>query len=72
MRDSRTAARIAAHAAAVDRFLTTGDASALRQFRRKSFRAGKVAFPFLTNLRTLERLGNAGEVSFEDLYALKA
>jgi len=71
VRDSRTASRIAAHAAAVDRFLKTGDARALRPFRRQSFRAGKVAFPFLTDLRTLERLGNVGEVSFEDLYALK-
>ena len=43
----------------------------LRFFRHKSFRAGKVGYPFLTDPRTLARLGSAGEVSFEDLYTLK-
>ena len=69
--DSRTASRIAEHWLAVDHFLKTGKTDRLRFFRHKSFRAGKVGYPFLTDPRTLARLGSAGEVSFEDLYTLK-
>ena len=56
--------------AAVHTYLTTGDRRALRQFRGKHIRTGKVAYPFITDGKTLERLAFAGEVSFEDLYAL--
>jgi hypothetical protein len=70
LRDSRTASEVARHMAAVDRFLKTGDTSALKPFRGKSIRVGKVDYRFLTNPTTLERLAFAGEVSFEDLYAL--
>jgi hypothetical protein len=69
--DSRTATRIAEYSAAVDHFLKTGKTDRLRPFRRQSFRAGKVGYPFLTDPKTLARLANAGEVSFEDLYALR-
>lgn len=68
--NSRTATRIARYFAAVDRYLKTGKTDALRQFRRKAIRVGKVAYPFLTDPRTLDRLANAGEVVFEDLYDL--
>jgi hypothetical protein len=67
---SRTASRIAAHSAAVNHYLNTGDASRLDQFRGKSVRAGKLKLPFVTDLKTLERLHNAGQVAFEDLYAI--
>ncbi len=69
--DSRTASRIAEYWAAVDHFGKTERTDKLRAFRRQSFRAGKVGYPFLTNPQTLARLINAGEVSFEDLYALR-
>lgn len=72
VQDSRTASRIAEHAAAVDHYLKTGKTDKLRPFRRKSFRAGKVGYPFLTDPKTLMRLGEAGHVSFEELYALRA
>lgn len=70
VRSSKTASRLAAYWAAVNRYLTTGRTDGLRQFRGKSFRAGKVGYPFLTDLNTLDRLAEAGEVAFEDLYAL--
>ena len=68
---SRTASRIAEHRIAVDRFLKTGKRDLLWPFRHKSFRAGKVGYPFLTDPQTLKRLGFAGEVGFEDLYAIR-
>jgi hypothetical protein len=68
-RSSRTASKIAAHSLAVKRFLESGDASGLVEFEGQSIRAGKITYPFITDLEILERLGNAGEVSFEDLYA---
>ena len=70
VRDSRTASRIAEYMAAVHRFLRTGDRRGLSPFRRMSLRVDKVGYPFLTDPKTLERLAYAGEVSFEDLYAL--
>jgi len=70
VRDSRTASHIARYMAAVNQYLTTGDRQALRHFRGKSIRTGKVGYPFITDSKTLERLAFAGEVSFEDLYAL--
>lgn len=72
VRSSKTASLLAEHAAAVDRYLKTGLADRLRKFRGKSFRAGKVGYPLLTDRNTLERLAEAGEVAFEDLYALTA
>ena len=70
VRDSRTASQIARYMAAVHKYLTTGDRRALWPFRGKAIRSGKVAYPFITDSKTLERLAFAGEVSFEDLYAL--
>lgn len=69
--DSRTATRIAEHRVAVHRFLTTGKRDLLWPFRHKSFRAGKVGYPFLTDPQTLKRLGHLGLVGFEDLYAIR-
>jgi len=72
VRSSRTATRIAQYWNAVDHYLKTGNTSLLRPFRGKTVRAGKVGYPFLTDPRTLNRLALAGEVTFEDLYALAA
>lgn len=68
--DSRVASEIARHASAVNQALLTASATALQPFRGKTLRIGNRTYPFVTDLRTLERLGYAGEVSFEDLYAL--
>jgi hypothetical protein len=70
--NSRTASRIAHYSNAVRRYLTTGDTHGLRAFRRTGIRAQKVYHPFVTDPRTLDRLANANEVSFEDLYARAA
>lgn len=67
---SRAASEIARHWAAVDRYLRTGQTDALREFRGRAIRVGKGRYPFVTDPRTLGRLARAGEVSFEDLYAL--
>ena len=70
VRDSRTVSRIARYMAAVKHFLLTGDRRGLWPFRGKAIRVGKIAYPFLTDSKTLERLAHMGEVSFEDFYAL--
>lgn len=70
LKDSRTASDIARHIGAVNRYLRTGDSSTLKPFRGKTITVGKVAYRYVTHLKTLERLAYAGEVSFEDLYAL--
>lgn len=68
--DSRVASEIARHASAVNQALLTGSATPLLPFRGKILHIGKRSHPFVTDLRTLERLAHVGEVSFEDLYAL--
>ena len=68
VRGSRGASHVAAYWAAVDRYLKTGDTEQLQPFRGASLRVGKTTYPFVTDPRILERLGHAGEVSFEDLY----
>lgn len=69
---SRTASRIARYWAAVNHYLRTGDDRRLRPFRGKAARIHGRPQPFVTDLRTLERLAHAGEVRFEDLYESQA
>ena len=66
----RTASRISKHSIAVDRFLQTGETDALEPFRGRFIRLGNIRHPFITDPRTLTRLGNAGEIAFEDLYVV--
>ena len=70
VRDSRQASQLAEYWAAVQLYLETGDASAVRRFRGKHItdETGK-RIPLLTDLQELDRLGNAGVLSFESLYA---
>lgn len=70
VRDSRSAKRISAYWNAVQRYLETGDDSQLRRFRGKSVRVNKQAHAFITDTATLDRLADAGELSFDDLYEL--
>ncbi len=70
VRGSLQASQIAEYANAVQRYLQTGDASALRKFRRKRITdATGARVPLLTDLDELDRLGSAGVLSFESLYA---
>jgi hypothetical protein len=69
-RDSRQASLIGSHWAAVQRFLQTGDDSALLKFAKKRVvdARGK-RYALLTDPKELERLGSAGVLSFESMYA---
>ena len=72
VRGSRPAERVARYMAAVDRYLRTGDTDALAEFQGQGIRARNQTFLFLTDTDALDRLANAGEVSFERLYARRA
>lgn len=72
VRDSRSATKLARYMAAVDHYLRTGDDARLRRFRGKGIWVDKRFHPFITDLDLLDRLANAGEVSFEELYARAA
>jgi hypothetical protein len=69
VRGSRLASTIAKYSNAVQRYLETGQTDELEPFVGKSIQVGKTRYPFVTDTRLLNRLGRAGEVSFEDLYA---
>jgi hypothetical protein len=73
VRDSRQATLVAEHWNAVHGYLETGDASPLRRFRGKHITdASGVRVPLLIDLDELDRLGSAGVLSFESLYARSA
>jgi hypothetical protein len=68
-RDSREATKAAEYWNAVHRYLATGDASALRQFDGKRIKdANGSKIRLLTDLKELDRQGNAGNLSFESIY----
>jgi len=70
VRDSREATKLAKYWEAVHRFVANGDARRVRQFRGKYIiDANGVRHPLLTNLVEVDRLANAGVLSFESLYA---
>jgi hypothetical protein len=71
--DSRQATFLGEYWNAVERYLSTGDASALWEFRGKYIiDANPKRIPLLTDLRELNRLGSAGVLSFESIYARAA
>jgi hypothetical protein len=72
IRSSRRASEIAEYMSAVDAYLSMGSADALAKFRDKSIRSGGITYAFATDPAVLDRLANAGEVSFERLYVLRA
>jgi hypothetical protein len=67
IRNSRSASLLGRYWNAVDQALL-GRPAMLREFRGKVIRVDKVAYPYVTDLHTLRRLAQAGEVQFEDLY----
>jgi hypothetical protein len=70
IRDSRQASRLAAYWDSVQKYLRTGDASALKKFHgTKITDATRKRFLLLTDQAQLNRLGSAGVLSFETLYA---
>jgi len=69
-RDSRQASLVGGHWAAVQKFLQTGDDSALLKFdKKKIVDASRKRLVLLADPKELERLGSAGVLSFESLYA---
>jgi hypothetical protein len=73
VRDFRQASLLGKYWTAVERYRDTGDASALREFRGRYIVDGNgKRFRLLTDLRALDRLGSAGVLSFESLYARAA
>ncbi|MGB6821175.1 MAG: hypothetical protein WBE21_03770 [Candidatus Acidiferrales bacterium] len=70
IRDSRQATFLGRYWAAVQKYLQTGDSSALNKFRGKRITdASGKRVPLLTDLTELDRLGSAGVWSFESIYA---
>ena len=70
VQDSRQATVIGKYWNAVDLYRDTGDATAIEPFWGKYIidASGK-RVPLLTDLQVLDRLGSAGVLSFETLYA---
>jgi hypothetical protein len=69
-RDSRQASLVGGHWAAVQKFLQTGDDSALLKFvKRRIVDVRRKRYLLLTDLKELERLGSAGVLRFESMYA---
>ena len=68
--DSRVASKLGAYNSAVGEALR-GNVAALKPFRGKSFRTGgKRGFKFVTDMRVLKRLAQAGALPEYDIYAL--
>ena len=68
--DSRAATIVAEYWNAVTKYLETGDDTELARFRGQSIiDAQGNAAPLLTDTDELERLGSAGVLSFQSLYA---
>ena len=73
LRDSRQASTVARYSDAIGKYIRTGDASGLKKFRGRFVRdASGVKVPLITDLAELNRLGSAGALSFESLYARTA
>jgi hypothetical protein len=69
-RDSRQASQLGRYWTAVERYRDIGDASALRELKVKYIiDANGKRVRLLTNLVELDRLGTAGVLKFESLYA---
>jgi hypothetical protein len=69
VRDSRQATLLGEYWAAVQRYLETGEATALRKFRRKTITdANGKRIRLIKDLAELDKLGSAGVLSFESIY----
>lgn len=73
LRDSREASRLGKYWVAVQKYLQTGDDSALKKFHRKHITdASGKKIPLVLDTAVLDQLGSAGVLSFESLYAKTA
>ena len=70
VRSSREASKLANYWVAVDDYLATGDSYSIEKFRNQFITdASGAKVPLVTDLEELDRLGRAGVLSFESLYA---
>lgn len=69
IQDSRTASKVGRYKTAVKKFARTDDDSALEEFENVTFQVNGETEGFLTDRDTLKRLGFAGELSNENIYA---
>lgn len=73
VRESKQVSLLAEYWNALHRYLQTGDATQLKTFQGKQIKdANGVDVPLPTDLPVLNRLGSAGVLSFESLYARSA
>jgi hypothetical protein len=73
VRRSKQVSLLAEYWNALHRYLQTSDASRLKDFQGKQIKdANGVDVPLMTDLAALNRLGSAGVLSFESLYARTA
>jgi hypothetical protein len=73
VRESKQVSLLAEYWNALHRYLQTGDATQLKTFQGKQITdANGVDVPLPTDLAVLNRLGSAGVLSFESLYARTA
>jgi hypothetical protein len=69
LRDSRQASQLAEYWNAVHKYLATGDSSGIHKFKGKQLTGTDGSeLPFVTDLKELDRLGSAGNLSFESIY----
>ncbi len=68
VRDSRTASRISDFWNAVHTYLRSGDQYGLRKFRGRVISVEKRKYAFITDPDTLDRLFDADELTFDDIY----
>jgi hypothetical protein len=70
VRGSATARKLAEYSDAVQRYLRTGDISSLKKFKNlKLVDENGAQINLITDLNELHKLGSAGVLSFESLYA---
>jgi len=72
IRSSKTASRLAHYWHGVDMYLRSGDRQLLAPFVGQRFRAEGQLVAFITDPPLLDRLANAGQVTFEELYQTTA
>jgi hypothetical protein len=70
IRNSRDASIVGQYSAAVQKYLRTGNSSEVAKFRGRRIKdANGNQVPLITDLGELNRLGSAGVLSFESIYA---
>lgn len=68
IRDSRSSSRLSAYWTAVRDYIAHGKTAELRKFRGKTIRVENREYTFITDPETLNRLYDAGELTFDDIY----